>query len=268
MKNTTHRHLAGLFLLALFCASRSEAEVVILGTRVIYPAAQKDVAVQLANQGERPALVQLWIEEDGVSATPASTQAPFLVSPPLARMEGGKGQVVRVLHRPAPLPADKETLFWFNMLEVPPKPPAGADQSLMQFAVKTQIKLIYRPDGLPGDPVDAPRRLHWSLADGESGEPLLQVHNPTPYYVNFASIGVQLDQGEVLQHPEGGGKVAPGATASFAFPALAQPADGGPLRPGLRKRTIRRSTASTLQVVFTALSDLGAPISLTQPIAH
>jgi len=37
MKNTTHRHLAGLFLLALFCASRSEAEVVILGTRVIYP---------------------------------------------------------------------------------------------------------------------------------------------------------------------------------------------------------------------------------------
>ena len=267
MKNTIRSHLAGLLLLAMLCAARSEAEVVILGTRVIYPATQKDVAVHLTNQGERPALVQLWIEEDGISATPASTKAPFLVSPPLARMESGKGQVVRVLHRPAPLPADKESLFWFNMLEVPPKPPAGSDQNLMQFAVKTQIKLIYRPAGLPGDPSDAPRRLRWSLAEDEAGEPRLQVHNPTPYYVNFASIGVQLDEGEVLQRPEGGGKVGPGAVASFTLPALA-PSAAGSLRSNARAWTIRNSTVPALKVVFTALSDLGAPISLTQPIAR
>ena len=36
MKNTIRSHLAALLLLTVFCTGRGEAEVVILGTRVIY----------------------------------------------------------------------------------------------------------------------------------------------------------------------------------------------------------------------------------------
>ena len=250
MKSMIRTGVTGLLLLTGFCAARCEADVVILGTRMIFPAAQSEVTVQLSNTSARPALVQLWVDEDGVSATPASSKAPFIVTPPLARMEGGKGQVVRVLHRPSALPADKESLFWFNVLEVPPKPQNESEQNLMQFAIKTRIKLIYRPQGLPGESSDAPRQLRWSLTDGPSGGRSLRVHNPTPYYVNFASIGVQLDEAPVLQRPEGGGRVGPGETASFAFEALATLGHG------------------PLKVVFTALSDLGAPIPLTQPVAR
>ncbi|MGO4701952.1 fimbrial biogenesis chaperone [Dyella sp. 2RAB6] len=250
MKSMLRSGLAGLLWLAASWPASSEADVIILGTRVIYPAAQNEVSVQLSNQGERPALVQLWIEEDGVITTPSASKAPFIVSPPLARMEGHKGQVVRVLHRPSALRTDRESLFWLNMLEVPPKPAVEAEQNLMQFAVKTRIKLIYRPDGLPGDPAEAPGQLRWSLVSGGHGQAVLQVSNPTPYYVNFASIGVQLGAGEVLQREEGGGKVEPGETGRFAFPALSTHGGG------------------ELKVVFTALSDLGGPLTLTQPVAR
>lgn len=91
MKSTIRAGITGLLLLTGFCAARSEADVVILGTRMIFPAAQSEVTVQLSNTSARPALVQLWVDEDGVSTTPATSKAPFIVTPPLARMEGGKG---------------------------------------------------------------------------------------------------------------------------------------------------------------------------------
>lgn len=238
--------LAGLLLLA---GHRGEADVVILGTRVIFPAARKDVSVQLANRSERPVMVQLWIEQDGVPATPATTRAPFVAAPPLARMDAGQEQTIRVLQRPALLPADRESLFWFNLLEVPLEPLAGAAQ-LSHDAMQTRIKLIYRPAGLAGDPADAPRLLRWSLDDAEADRPRLRVHNPTPYYVNFVGIALQVDGDEALPFREGGGKVGPYQDETFAFTAWPKLRDG------------------TLRVVFTALSDLGVPRSFTAPVAR
>ncbi len=50
------------------------------------------------------------------------------------------------------LPKDRESVFWFNVLEVPPKPDAAtvANQSLLQLAFRTRIKLFYRPEALKG----------------------------------------------------------------------------------------------------------------------
>lgn len=62
------------------------------------------------------------------------------------------------------LPKDRESVFWFNVLEVPPKPDAAkaANQSLLQLAFRTRIKLFYRPEGLSGISSDAPLALKWS----------------------------------------------------------------------------------------------------------
>ncbi|HGU2579500.1 TPA: fimbria/pilus periplasmic chaperone, partial [Escherichia coli] len=38
------------------------AGMVIFGTRIIYPAEQKEVMVQLMNQGNRSSLMQAWID--------------------------------------------------------------------------------------------------------------------------------------------------------------------------------------------------------------
>lgn len=62
------------------------------------------------------------------------------------------------------LPKDRESVFWFNVLEVPPKPDAAtvANQSLLQLAFRTRIKLFYRPEALKGNPSEAPLALKWS----------------------------------------------------------------------------------------------------------
>ena len=48
-------------IIALWAMSVS-ANVVITGTRVIYPSNQKTVSVQLTNVGTKPSLVQAWID--------------------------------------------------------------------------------------------------------------------------------------------------------------------------------------------------------------
>ncbi|WP_250561695.1 fimbria/pilus periplasmic chaperone, partial [Escherichia coli] len=74
-----------------------------------------------------------------------------------------------------------------NVLEVPPKPDAAtvANQSLLQLAFRTRIKLFYRPEALKGNPSEAPLALKWSWS-GSEGKAALRVANPTPYYVSFS----------------------------------------------------------------------------------
>lgn len=61
--------------------SASYANVVILGTRVIYPADQKSVTVQLSNNNQKPALIQSWIDTGDQTASPDQIKAPSLSHP-------------------------------------------------------------------------------------------------------------------------------------------------------------------------------------------
>lgn len=242
MKLMKRRVLAAALLATGCFAGASHAAVIIHGTRVIYPSSQKEVTVDLENKGEVPALVQVWVD-DGDQASPTDSKAPFILTPPLSRIEKGRGQAIRIMHAGEPPPADKESLFWLNMLDIPPKAASGTSPTEMSVAVKTRIKLLYRPTGLKGEPIEAPKALSWTVA-GATG---IQVTNPTPYYVNFASVGIKQRSGKVISSIETGGMVAPGKTANFTFKAPV--------------------SADETSVVFEAISDLGAKLPHTQPIA-
>ena len=111
----------------------------------------------------------------------------FTATPPVSRIDAKRGQTIKLMYTGSTvLPSDKESVFWFNVLEVPPKPDATKveNQSLLQLAFRTRIKLFYRPAGLNGNPSEAPLALKWKWAEGKSG---LSVYNPTPYYVSFNS---------------------------------------------------------------------------------
>ncbi|PJI52023.1 molecular chaperone EcpD, partial [Methylobacterium radiotolerans] len=58
------------------------------------------------------------------------------------------------MHTGEPMPQDKESVFWLNVLEIPPKD--KANQNLLQMAFRSRIKLFYRPAGLKGKAEDAP----------------------------------------------------------------------------------------------------------------
>ncbi|EFM6335923.1 fimbrial chaperone [Escherichia coli] len=184
------KHTAVLCFAACMSLSTSAiADIVISGTRVIYKSVQKSVNVRLENKGNNPLLVQSWLDTGDDSAEPGSIKVPFTATPPVSRIDAKRGQTIKLMYTASsPLPKDRESVFWFNVLEVPPKPDADkvANQSLLQLAFRTRIKLFYRPEGLNGLPTDAPAALKWSWTTS-AGKTALRVANPTPYHVSFSS---------------------------------------------------------------------------------
>lgn len=205
------------------CATAADASVVITGTRVVFPAQQSEVTVRLSNQADHPALVEAWIDTGDTKSTPDNTNAPFLITPPLFRMEPHKDQNLRIIYTQAaqPLPTDRESVFYLNVLEVPPKPTGSqaAGRNYLQFAMQSRLKLFYRPAGLPGDVMKAPDQLRFT-AQGTT----LDVRNPTPYYVTIGSVAFGPD-GKPLEGVSG--MVAPLGELHLTLKGLAQaPAAG------------------------------------------
>ena len=183
-----------LTLTSLVCASAAFstfntcADIVISGTRVIYPQSAKDVTVKMENRGTKPLLVQSWLDDGRDTVNPQELKLPFIVTPPVSRIDPSKGQTVRITWTQQPLAQDRESLFWFNVLEVPPKAKDGDSQNVLQLAFRTRIKMFFRPYGLPGDPAIAAGNLKWS----QQGTALI-ANNSSPYYVSMAKATVTVN---------------------------------------------------------------------------
>ncbi|MDR9865140.1 fimbrial biogenesis chaperone [Pseudomonas baetica] len=193
----------------------AEASVVIGGTRVVYGASESEVTVKLSNEGQSPALVQSWIDAGDARGAPSNIKVPFIVTPPIARIDPSKSQTVRIVYTGEPLPFDRESVFWLNMLEVPPKPSTeaeSADANRIQIAFRSRIKLFFRPDKLKGSAADAPKQLTWRLTQVDS-KPAIEVRNPTLFHVSLIEIRVQ--SADRIAIFDDGGMVGPSETRAF-----------------------------------------------------
>lgn len=181
--------------------SHAYAGVIIGGTRVIFDGGKKEASISINNADSVPYLIQSWVEMPEGNAN----KAPFIVTPPLYRLDGGLQNIERILFSGS-LPQDKESLFWLNIKAIPS---ASKQTNSLQIAVKTRIKLIYRPTGLKAStPEEQANKLTWS----RSGDKLL-VTNPTPYVINFNEISIGDKKLDEVSW------VAPGAMAVFTLPA-------------------------------------------------
>ncbi|MEX9771919.1 molecular chaperone [Morganella morganii] len=150
-------------------------------TRVIFPGNQDNTVIQLTNSGEIPSLVQSWADEGDINSSPETTGAPFMVVPPVTRIAGGGGQQLKIRITEKSLPHDRESVFYLNVVDIPAK--TAATGNTLQFALRTRIKLFYRPDDLPLPPEDVPEQISVSL----SGETLV-LNNPSPYYFTLSAL--------------------------------------------------------------------------------
>jgi chaperone protein EcpD len=217
----------------------ARASVVVGGTRVVLPAQQGEVTVRLTNDSDHPALVEAWIDTGDLNSAPDTAHSPFLITPPLFRMDPHKDQSLRIIYTQGaqPLPADRESLFWLNVLEVPPKPsgPQSAGRNYLQFAIRSRLKLFYRPGGLPGDAMKAPDKLAFKTIGG--ADAALEVRNPTPYYVTISKLAFAAD-----------GKPVDGASGMVApFGDLRLPLKG-----------LAHMPAAGTPITFTTIDDYGA----------
>ena len=188
-----------LFALAMSLSwSIANAGIVISRTRIIYPGNSEEVTIQLSNKSDTPLLVQTWIDDGDATANPSTTKVPFVLTPPVFRADPGDTRRLRLMKMPNDLPEDKETLFWFNTVEIPPIPEkqSGPEGGLLQMSFRTRIKLLYRPASLPVTPMQAFSLLEFHMEE-KGGENTILIKNPSPYYMTISKFGLKSPEGIV-----------------------------------------------------------------------
>lgn len=160
------------------------ASVKLAATRVIYDASLRERTLQFTNQDDGPSVMQVWIDSGSEQSTPQTADAPFIVSPPVFRIEPKAGQTVRLVFTGTSLPQDRETVFYLNTLQIPSVSAAYAGQNQMLVMLRNRLKLFYRPAGIEGRAQDAHRKLTFRLLAGARGA-RIAVGNGSGYYVSL-----------------------------------------------------------------------------------
>ncbi|MBJ2078380.1 fimbria/pilus periplasmic chaperone [Serratia ureilytica] len=179
---TTTLTLTAAVVLGALAVQQAQAAIALDRTRVIFDGSQKSVSLNVSNQNKQlPYLAQGWIEDEQGN----KIQSPLTVLPPVQRIEPGKPSQVKVQALPAAkaLPQDRETVYYFNLREIPPK---SSKPNTLQIALQTRIKLFYRPAAIAIEKNTAPPQEKLTLT--RQGDKYV-VNNPTPYYVTIVDAG-------------------------------------------------------------------------------
>lgn len=183
MRNNTLKTAAVVVaLLGATVVQQVQAAIALDRTRVIFDGSQNSVSLNISNQNKQlPYLAQGWLEDEQGN----KIQSPLTVLPPVQRIEPGKPSQVKIQALPAAkqLPQDRETVYYFNLREIPPK---SDKPNTLQIALQTRIKLFYRPATIAVQKNAAPSQEQLTLS--KQGDKYV-VNNPTPYYVTIVDAG-------------------------------------------------------------------------------
>lgn len=172
-----------LLLLSGLWSAWAHADVLVGGTRFVYAEqAQNGIAVPLRNLGRQASLIKTQIipfpaEGQGKYGSPETV--PFVPTPPLFVLGAGHENTLRIRYTGG-LPTDRESIYQLIIAAIPAGKP---ESNSLQIAVRTRLKLFYRPKGLNADPAQAYTHLRWHRI-GHS----VIVENPTPYYVTLVNL--------------------------------------------------------------------------------
>jgi P pilus assembly chaperone PapD len=166
-------------------------------SRLIYNPAANGATIAVHNQQNYPMLVR-----SQVFAEDRTTPAPFLVTPPLFRLDGQQRSRLRVVHTGIPPQSDDA---WAADKEGKSAAPKTVALNV-QVSVQNCIKLLVRPSGI-GQLADRASSLAWTRQGNT-----LNANNPTPFYMNLSRVTVGGVNVEQLQH------IAPFSSHSFTLP--------------------------------------------------
>lgn len=181
--------LTSVFTLTISVISAANAAVTLDRTRIIFDGNQSSINITIRNDNpELPYLAQSWLEN---ALEQKLETGPIIATPPIQRMEPKSTSLVRLSTAPdiAKLPQDRESLFYYNLREIPPK---SSEAGVLQIALQSRVKLFYRPESIV-----AQSKTDWTkyitLTATSSGYTL---DNPTPFYLTVIGIGNSQKQSE------------------------------------------------------------------------
>ncbi|MGH8452818.1 fimbria/pilus chaperone family protein [Pseudomonas sp.] len=170
----------GLYLGALALAFGAPAWVLADGmvpdtSVVIVNEADGEASVTVTNTDNKLALLHVTLED-----IPEDKASLLFVTPPLARVEPAKSQLIRfILQSPEPLTTQRLKRVIFEGMPQG-RSTAQAGHARVGVTVRQNLPVILHPKGL------APNRTPWTGLEWRLNNDQLSVNNPTPYVVRLA----------------------------------------------------------------------------------
>lgn len=159
-------------------------------TRVIYNIFSSGETLTIINDYDYPMLVQ-----SEVLLEDQKTPAPFIITPPLFRLDALQSSRLRIVRTGGDFPKDRETLQWICVKGIPPKSDEKWAESNknslnnvtlnVQVSLSTCIKMFVRPSSVKGHPEDVAGEVKWQRVNNK-----LKGVNPTPFYINLSELRV------------------------------------------------------------------------------
>ncbi|MBB1202349.1 molecular chaperone LpfB [Enterobacteriaceae bacterium 89] len=182
------RQLILTLLISSFSLPCFAAGVAVGATRVIYNASKKEASITVQNKSQKEDfLVQTWIDDAN-----GNKKTPFIMTPPLFELDAGKNNILRIVKVKETLPQDRESVYWVNIKSIPPHNEENTG-NVLQIAVRTRLKLFYRPAGLQGDPVSDAKQMLFSCQGNQ-----LKITNPSVFNISFQELWLD---GKEISHP-------------------------------------------------------------------
>lgn len=182
MLNLSQKLIKAIACITAIISANAYSAVTLDRTRIIFPGSEKSINITITNDNPEEAyLAQSWIEDLQGNKL---TQGAILATPPLQRIEPNSNSLVRLSTTPvlSQLPQDRESVFYFNLREVPPK---STDGNTLQIALQSRVKLFYRPVSILSE-----SQTKWShkvtltkIANG------YRINNTTPFNLTVIGFG-------------------------------------------------------------------------------
>ncbi|HCR3451308.1 TPA: fimbria/pilus periplasmic chaperone [Citrobacter werkmanii] len=169
------KHGVLALILSGLISTGAQAALVMDATRYIFKGDQPAISVTVENTSDKLFGGQVWLD----NITEKDTRPSLVATPSFFRIKGKERQVFRVIRASEHVPQDKESVYWLNLQDIPP----AREGSGISVAMRTRVKVFYRPASLVRDRVKAEERLQVESRDGRT-----VLKNPTPYVFVIGSL--------------------------------------------------------------------------------
>ncbi|HGN9136508.1 TPA: molecular chaperone, partial [Providencia stuartii] len=176
-----------LFSLTSISAYSASNGVGLNATRIIYNQGESSTSIGARNNTDINYLARFLVTKN-VDGTKSDT--PFMVTPPLIKVDSGKSQEVKIHIKPNNLPTDRESVFYFSATMIPATN-GPINGTMLNIGYNNVIKLFYRPKNLSISQKEASEKL--SIESTSTG---IKVINNSPYFISFSKLsvnGVKID---------------------------------------------------------------------------
>lgn len=175
--------IASLFL---WYSTASFSSVTMLKTRIVYTSDSQFEVLKFMNNDDIPYIIQIWADKNNPNSTPDNADAPFVIQPPVFRIDPKTGRDARLIYTGEGLPQDRESIFYLNVAQIPPKDinKEAKEGNSFTVIVHHRLKIFYRPTAIKSQLGEIEKQI--SFLKDTNGR--IQIKNNSPFFVSISLL--------------------------------------------------------------------------------